>query len=104
MHYTIVDDNVEDAPIYRCEGKASKPTRPCENHGLAMEHVPTWLESHEKPVKVICSPCPRIIGKILQNPGDAGMYISTMADLGLTPQIAQQIGMNRSEESKTIAD
>ena len=27
MQYTIVDDNVEDAPIYRCEGKAPKPTR-----------------------------------------------------------------------------
>ena len=49
MQYAIVDDNVEDAPIYRCEGKALKPTRPHENHGLAMEHVPTWLESHQKP-------------------------------------------------------
>ena len=104
MQYTIVDDNVEDAPIYRCEGKAPKPTRPCENHGLAMKHVPTWSESSETTVKVICSPCPRIIGKIFQNPGDAGMYIITMTDLGLTPQIAQQIGPNRSEERKTIAD
>ena len=48
MHYTIVDDNVEVAPIYRCNGKATKPTRPCENHGLAIEHLPTWLESHSK--------------------------------------------------------
>ena len=47
--YTIVDDNVEEAPIYRCGGKAPKPTRPCENHGLAIEHLPTWLESHQKP-------------------------------------------------------
>ena len=61
-------------------------------------------ESSEATVKVICSPCPRIIGKIFQNQGDTGMYIITMADLGLTPQIAQQIGTNRSEESKTIAD
>ena len=61
-------------------------------------------ESSETTVKVICSPCPRIIGKIFQNPGDARMYIITMADLGLTPPIAQQIGMNRSEESRTIAD
>ena len=30
MQYTIVDDNVEEAPIYRCKGKASKPTRPHE--------------------------------------------------------------------------
>ena len=28
MLYTIVDDNVEEAPIYRCKGKAPKPTRP----------------------------------------------------------------------------
>ena len=49
MQYTIVDDNVEDAHIYRCEGKAPKPTRPCENHGLAIKHLPTWLESCQKP-------------------------------------------------------
>ena len=49
MLYTIVDDNVEEAPIYRCEGKAPKPTRPIENHGLAIEHLPTQLESHQKP-------------------------------------------------------
>ena len=48
MQYSIVDDNVEVAPIYRCNGKAAKPTRPCENHGLAIEHLPTWLESHVK--------------------------------------------------------
>ena len=44
-----MDDNVEEAPIYRCEGKAPKPTRPRENHGLAIEHLPTWLESCQKP-------------------------------------------------------
>ena len=49
MLYTIVDDNVEEAPIYRCEGKAPKPTRPRENHGLAIEHLPTWSESRQKP-------------------------------------------------------
>ena len=48
MQYTIVDDNVEVAPIYRCDGKATKPTRPLKNHGLAIEHLPTWLESHNK--------------------------------------------------------
>ena len=49
MQYAIVDDIVEDAPIYRCKGKALKPTRPHENHGLAMEHVPTRSESRQKP-------------------------------------------------------
>ena len=61
-------------------------------------------ESSETTVKVISSPCPWIIGKIFQNPGDTGMYIITMADLGLTSQIAQQIGPIGSEERQTIAD
>ena len=31
MWYTIVDDNVEAAPIYRCDGKAEQPiVRPCK--------------------------------------------------------------------------
>ena len=46
--YTIVDDDVEVAPIYRCDGKVLPPTRPCENHGLAIEHLPTWTESRCK--------------------------------------------------------
>ena len=45
MQYTIVDDNVEVSLIYRCNGKAPQPTRPHENHGLAIEHLPTWTES-----------------------------------------------------------
>ena len=48
MQYTIVDDDVEVAPIYRCSGKDPQPTRPCENHGLAIECVPTWTESQCK--------------------------------------------------------
>ena len=48
MQYTIVDDNVEEAHVYRCEGKAPKPMRPCGNHGLSMEHLPTQSESHQK--------------------------------------------------------
>ena len=48
MHYTIVDDNVEVAPIYRCDGKEPQPTRPCEDHGLAIEHLPTQPESRCK--------------------------------------------------------
>ena len=43
--YTIVDDDVEAGPIYRCNGKTSQPARPCENHGLHIEHIPTWMES-----------------------------------------------------------
>ena len=45
MQYTIMNDDVEVAPIYRCDGKVLPPTRPHENHGLAIEHLPTWMES-----------------------------------------------------------
>ena len=43
-----MDDNVEVAPIYRCDGKAPQPTRPHENHGLAIECLPTGMESQCK--------------------------------------------------------
>ena len=42
MQYTIVDDDVEAVPIYRYDGKATQPVRPCENHGLHIEHIATW--------------------------------------------------------------
>ena len=48
MQYTIVDDDVEAAPNYRCNGRALHPTRPRENHGLAIEQLPTWAESQCK--------------------------------------------------------
>ena len=48
MRYTIVDDNVEEAPICRCDGKEPQPTRHHENHGLAIEHLPTWPKSRCK--------------------------------------------------------
>ena len=46
--YTIVDDDVETAPFYRCDSKVKQPTRPCENHDLYMEWEPTWTESWQK--------------------------------------------------------
>ena len=45
MQYTFVDDDVEVAPIYRCSGTALQPARPCKNHGLCMECIPTCTES-----------------------------------------------------------
>ena len=48
MQYAIVDDDVEVAPIYRCDVEDSQPARPHENHGLAIEHLPTWMESQCK--------------------------------------------------------
>ena len=43
--YTIMNDGVEAAPIYRCNGKVLPPTRPCENLGLAIEQLPAQMES-----------------------------------------------------------
>ena len=44
-----MDDNVEAAPIYRCDGKAGQPiVRPHENHDLHMEWEPTQMESQQK--------------------------------------------------------
>ena len=43
-----MDDDVEVAPIYRCDGKVLPPTTPHENHGLAIEHLPTQTESQCK--------------------------------------------------------
>ena len=44
-----MDDYVEAAPIYRCDGKAGQPIiRPCENHDLCMKWEPTWTESQQK--------------------------------------------------------
>ena len=49
MQYTIVDDNVEAAPIYRCKCKAGQPiVRPHENHVLHMEWEYTQAESQQK--------------------------------------------------------
>ena len=48
MQYTTVDDDVEVAPIYRCDGKDPQTTRPHENHVLAIEHLPTQTESRCK--------------------------------------------------------
>ena len=48
MQYTIVNDDVEVAPIYRCDDKESQPTRPHGNHGLAIEYLPTWPENQCK--------------------------------------------------------
>ena len=48
MQYTIVDDDVEAAPIYRCDDRAKQSTRPCENYGLHMEQVPIWMDSQQK--------------------------------------------------------
>ena len=49
MQYTIGDDNVEAAFIYRCDSNAGQPiVRPHKNHDMHIEHEPTWTESQQK--------------------------------------------------------
>ena len=49
MWHTIVDDDVEAAPIYRCDGKDGQPfVRPCKNHDLCMKLEPIQIESWQK--------------------------------------------------------
>ena len=49
MQHTIVDDDVEAAPIYRYDSMAGQSTiRPCENHYLCMKWEPTQMESQQK--------------------------------------------------------
>ena len=44
-----MNDNVEAAPIYICDGKAGQPiVRPHKNHDLHIEWEPTWMESQQK--------------------------------------------------------
>ena len=60
----MVDDNVEVAPIYRCDGKTIQPTRPCEKHGLAKEHLPTWPKSQcKQQLKSFAAPVPGSLDK-----------------------------------------
>ena len=49
MQYTIMDDEVDAAPIYRFDSKARQPiVRPCQNHDMCIEWEPTWIESQQK--------------------------------------------------------
>ena len=44
-----MDDNVEAAPIYRCDSKAGQPiVRPHEKDDLHIEWEPTWMENQQK--------------------------------------------------------
>ena len=75
MQYTIVDDNVEVAPIYRCDGKAPQPTRPHKNYGLAVECLPTQPESLcKQQLKLFAVPVP---GSLDKSPKIQGMQKCT---------------------------
>ena len=71
--HTIVDDDVEAAPIYRGDGKAQQLViRPHKNHDLHMKWKPTWMESQQKqqvPSKAV--PKSGSLDTKSQNPGNA---------------------------------
>ena len=86
MQYTIVDDDVEIAPIYRCNNKVLPPTRPHENHGLAIEHLPTCTENQcKQQSKSLVVPVHGSLEKIIQNPGNTEMQVTSAARLRLAP-------------------
>ena len=83
IQYTIVDDDVEAASIYRCGGKAQQPTRSHKNHGLHMEHIPTWTGSqYKQQTQSLVVPAQ---GNYFQNPGNTEMYIISVVRLRITP-------------------
>ena len=101
MQYTIVDDNVEVAIIYICHGKEPQPTRPCENHGLAIEHLPTWWESRcKQQSKSFVVPVQGSLEKIIQNPEDTEMHITSAARLRF--DIAYNINKLRIEKNRRM--
>ena len=86
MQYTIVDDDVEEAPIYRCNGKASQPTGPHENHGLGMEHIPTWTESWcKQQTQSLVVPAQGPLVNTSKIQGNTEMYIISVVRLRIMP-------------------
>ena len=78
-------------------------TRPRENHGLAIKHLPTWLESWcKQQSKSFVVSCSGIIGKIIQNPGDTEMYITSAARLRF--DIMYNINKLRIEKNRGTHD
>ena len=67
-----MDDDVEAARIYRCDGKAGQPAiRPGENHDLHMKWDPSQMKSQQKqhtPSKAVTKS--RSLGAETQNPGN----------------------------------
>ena len=86
-----MDDDVEVAPIYRHDDKDSQPTRPCENHGLAIEHLPTWTESQcKQQSKSLVVPIQESLEKPSKIQGSQEMHVTSDARLRLTHAIQQQ--------------
>ena len=85
LQHTIVDDDVEAAPIYRGNGTAGQPViRPHENHDLHMKWETTWMESWQKqqtPSKAV--PKSRSLDTKTPNPGNTMSTHGLLQDVGL---------------------
>ena len=82
---TIVDDDVEAAPIYRSHSKAGWPViRPCKNHDLCMKCEPTWMESRQKQQALLKAvPKSGSLDTETPNPGNMMRTHGLLQDLGL---------------------
>ena len=71
--HTIVDDDVEAAPIYRNDGKAGQPVmRPHKNHDLPIKQESTQMESQQKQqAQLKTFPKSGSLDISTQNPGNA---------------------------------
>ena len=79
-------------PIYRWDGKVLPPTRPCENHGLAIECLPTWTDSQcKQQSKSLVVPVQGLLGKFIQNPGNTEMHVTSAAILRLAQHTTTKI-------------
>ena len=86
MQYTIVDDDVEAAPIYKCDGKASQPTRPHENHGLHIEHIPTQMESWcKQQMQSLVVPAQGSLVNTSKIQGTHDMHVTSVVKLRIAP-------------------
>ena len=89
MWYTIVDDDVEAAPIYRCNSKAKQPTRPCKNHDLHMKWEPTQTANWQKQqTQSSVVPACRLLESTSKIQGNTEMYIISVVRLRIGPDIA----------------
>ena len=85
MQYTIVDDDVEVAPIYRhAMARFYHLQDLCKNHGLAIEYLPTQMESQcKQQSKSVVVPVHGSLEKSSKIQGTPEMHVTSAARLRL---------------------
>ena len=85
LWHTFVDDDVEEAPIYRSDGKARQPViKPHQNHDLHIKWEPTQIKSWQKQQTLSNAvPKSRPLDTKTQNPGNMMSTHGLLKDLGL---------------------